>query len=100
MKPRMFILLTAIPLTIAITGCSEELANKKAEQAKLLQQHISSIVSACTGTLSLSTQITGDFENPATTTISCSEMDKKSDFFHEMTEKDLEVINNNVKKLN
>ncbi|WP_254306338.1 hypothetical protein [Shewanella sp. DC2-4] len=55
MKPRMFILLTAIPLTIAITGCSEELANKKAEQAKLLQQHISSIVSACTGTLSLST---------------------------------------------
>ena len=100
MKKRILYLLTIIPLAITTYGCSEELANKTAEQAKLLQSHISTIAAACTGKISVSTTLTGDMKKPSTTTITCSEMDKKHKYFKELTDKDLEEIKTNVKKLN
>ena len=87
-------------LSISSYGCSDNLANKTAEQAKILQQSISTIAKACTGKLSVSMELTGDIKKPAITTVSCSEMDKKNEYFQELTDKDLEVIKRNFNKLN
>jgi hypothetical protein len=86
--------------TIAGYGCADSNDNKKAQQVKLLQEHISTIASACTGTLSISSQLTGDPEKPITTTVNCSEMDKEHDFFRLMTDKDVEEIKDTIRKLN
>lgn len=87
-------------LSISGYGCSDNLANKTAEQAKILQKSINTIVKVCTGKLSVSMELTGDIKKPAITTVSCSEMDKKHEYFQELTDKDLEVIKSNIKKLN
>jgi len=87
-------------LSISSYGCSDNLANKTAEQAKILQQSISTIAKACTGKLSVSVELTGDIKKPAITTVSCSEMDKKHEYFQELTDKDLEIIKSNFNKLN
>lgn len=78
-----------------VTGCDrgEEIISTKLEQAKMAQEHLSALAAACNGTLSASTELTGDIEKPAITRVSCNQMDKGSSFFAPMTtdeEKELE----------
>jgi len=63
---------------------------------------MSAISAACTGKLSISSQLTGEFERPIITTVNCSEVDKKQkhELFNELTHKDLEEIKTNIKTLN
>jgi len=97
---RVYKVFSLFLLVLSLVGCSDETANKKVEQAKLLQQQMNAISKACSGTLSLSMQLTGDMGNPATINVNCTEMNKESSYFKEFTEKDIEFLKSTIEKLN
>ena len=86
----------SLVMAIAVlAGCDrgEKLISTKLEQAKMVQEHVSSFAAACQGTLSMSSEFTGDIEKPVITRVSCDKMDKTSQLFTPMNaeeEKELE----------
>ncbi|WP_420591194.1 hypothetical protein [Bacterioplanoides sp.] len=85
----------------AAYGCSnEDLVNTKLHQTIALQKHTSGFAAACKGKLSMKSEYTGDVEIPAITSISCDDMDKKSEFFSPLSEADIEALEEQIKKIN
>lgn len=85
----------------AASGCSnEDLVNTKLHQTIALQNHTAGFAAACKGKLSMKSEYTGDVKVPAITSISCDDMDKKSEFFTPLNEADIEALEEQIKKIN
>lgn len=85
---------------ILTSGCSEELATKKAMQAEILQLHAKSFAEACEGKLSMTMNFTGDLEKPVTTTMNCDNMKKDHEIFRALSKEEVGTLKKQIMDLN
>jgi hypothetical protein len=85
---------------ILTSGCSEELATRKAMQAELLQLHAKSFAEACEGKLSMTMNLTGDMEKPVTTSMNCDNMKKDHEIFRAMSKEEVSALKEQILELN
>ncbi|OEE70307.1 hypothetical protein A1OO_05945 [Enterovibrio norvegicus FF-33] len=78
--------------SLYLVGCNDGVVEIKTEQVRAQQILLNSIAAGCEGKLSMSITTTGDIQNPANYTVSCSEMDKKSELFRVLSDEDLEQV--------
>ncbi|WP_377111527.1 hypothetical protein [Pseudoalteromonas sp. M58] len=86
----------------AMFGCSqgEETVKIKMEQATVIQQHIAALAAACTGKLSITSELTGEIKIPIKTIVSCDEMDNEDSFFKALSDDQLESLETTIRTVN
>lgn len=86
----------------ALFGCSqgEDTVKIKMEQASVMQQHIAALAAACTGKLSVTSELTGEIKKPIKTIVSCNEMDNKDSFFKAFSDDQLESLETTIRTVN
>jgi PBP1b-binding outer membrane lipoprotein LpoB len=97
---KIIIISIAIVGLIFTSGCSEELATKKAMQAEILQLYAKSFSEACEGELSMTMNFTGDVEKPVTTTMNCDSMKKDHEIFRALSKEDVSALKKQIIDLN